>query len=138
VSVALTYPVMVIDERSVRIKDAEDDLITTSVSSGGNYYPGCVFIDSGGTRYEVSGVWEFGRKSPWLDMDTSRYQVFLRFESKGPIELARAKQKVLDATLKPYEDRPDADVKRIATKKIRGAKTFAELLETSKDNFSRK
>ena len=137
VSLAITYPMMIIDSPRVRIKPDEDSLITTRVADGGNYYRACDLIDAAGIEYDVTGVWEFGRKSAWLDMGTTPYQVYLGLRVKGPIALEKVKQMVLDALLKPYQDQPDPDVTRRMKTRIGAANSFAALMEASKDNFAR-
>jgi hypothetical protein len=130
VSVVLNYPVLLIDERDVRVKDDQDQLITTTVASGGLYYASYVFIDSAGNQYSVNGATAFGRKSAWLDMGTSQFQAFIELTPRGKIELEKAKEMALDAIFKPGDR--DADAREAVKAKVDGAASFPELIEICK------
>jgi len=133
VSVALSYPVLLIGERDLMVKDDESSLITTSVASGGVYYGDYVFVDSAGIEYMAKKATEFGRKAAWRDMGTSRFQVFLEMKSKGGIGLENAKALALAAATRPEVAVTGPDGKEIAAGKIGGAKSFGELIVACRD-----
>ncbi len=90
VSVPLRYPVVLIGQGRVVVKEDELNLTTTTVASGLNF-PEFVVFDSGGAKYSIAKVTEFGRKSVILDMGTTPYRVFLPLKSEGTLSLAQAK-----------------------------------------------
>lgn len=138
VSLPLNYPVALVDERDIRVKDDESTLITTSVASGGVYYPSYRFIDSQGIEYSVVNVTSFGRKSAIFDMGTSRFQVFLQLKSKGSIPLAKAKTLMLASVLKPEEETIDPQRKQFATDRFQNATSFPDLIEIARDPWKQR
>jgi hypothetical protein len=136
VSLMFSYPVVLAGERRLLVEDDEPSLITTSVSSGISF-PEYKFIDSAGMQYSVRKVTEFGRKSAFFDMGTSRFQVFLEMKPEGKITLQKAKSVVLESALKP-EGSIGAHGKEIATERIQGAKSVPELIEVWRDPYERK
>jgi hypothetical protein len=127
VSFTLSYPVVLAGERRLIVEDDEARLITTTVSSG-VYFPEYRFIDSGGMKYSVKQVTEFGRKSAFFDMRTSLFQVFLDMKPEGTISLKKAQAQLLDVALKP-DGAIGPHGKEIATARIQGAKSVPELIE---------
>jgi hypothetical protein len=136
VSIALNYPVVLVGDRRLIVKDDEPSLITTTVSSGVGF-PEYRFIDSSGTQYSVKRVTEFGRKNAFLNMGTSPFQVFLELKSEGKISLEKAKSVALEAALKP-EGVLGPHGKEIATERIHGAKSVPDLIEVCRDPLERK
>ena len=132
VSLPLSYPVLLAGERNLKLKDDETSLITTSESSGGDYYGAFAMIDSQGMEYVVKKTTAFGRKAVWRDMGTSSYQVFLDLKSKGRIGLEKAKAMALAAATAP-EGAIGPNGKEIASARIGSAKSFADLIEACRD-----
>ncbi len=134
VSIPLHYPVLLIGERDLQVKDDEASLITTSVASGGIYYGDYVFLDSSGVEYAAKNATAFGRKSAWLDMGTSHFQVFLEIQSKGPLALNKAKALAIEAATRPLVDGGGADQWiEIAKSKIGAVASYPELIEACRD-----
>jgi hypothetical protein len=135
-SIALHYPVLLIGERNLIVKDDETSLITTSVASGGIYYGDYVFLDSSGAQYKAKRATSFGRKAAWLDMGTSQFQVFLELEAKGLLTLKQAKERAIEAAIRPYVDAGGADQWiEIAKSKIGAARSYPELIEACRDPY---
>ena len=136
VSIALHYPVLLIGGRNLLVKDDETSLVTTSVASGGIYYGGYLFLDSSGVQYKAKNATAFGRKSAWLDMGTSRFQVFLELEAKGPLALKKARAMAIEAAIRPGVDAGNADrAIEIAKSKIGAAASYPELIDACRDPF---
>ncbi len=100
---------LLIGERNLLVMDDENSLITTSVASGGIYCGGYLFLDSSGVRYQAKNATAFGRKSAWLDIGTSQFQVFMELEAKGPLALKKAKSMAIESAIKPAVDAGNAD-----------------------------
>jgi hypothetical protein len=138
VSIALHYPVLLIGERDLRVKDDEASLITTSVASGGIYFGDYLILDSSGVEYVATNATAFGRKSAWLDMGTSHFQVFLELQSKGPLALKKAKALALEAAIRPLVDAGgSAQWIEIAKSKIDAVASYRELIEACRDPLSK-
>ena len=137
-SLELRYPVLLVGERNLIVKNDEASLITTSVANGGVYYASYTFIDSARTEYVVKKATAIGQKSVWMDMGTSRFKVFLEMKSKGRIGLEQAKAMALAAATTPDVAVTGAHGKEIATSKIGRAKTFSELIEACRDPWAPK
>ena len=133
VSLPLSYPVVLAGERRILVADDEPRLITTTVSSG-VYFPEYSFIDSSGMRYSVRKVTEFGKKNGIFDMGTSPFQVFLELKPEGIISLKKARSLLLATALKPHGAiGPHGD--EIATARIEGAKSVAELIDVCRHPY---
>jgi hypothetical protein len=130
VSHRLAYPVLLIGERDMRLKPDEARLISTTVASGGVYHAGYILIDSEGMEYVVKQATPFGMKSPWLDMGTSSFKVFLDLKPKSRLTLEQAKTKTLEAI------RKEAVIVGVDPKNagpaIKAATSFPELFEVSR------
>ena len=130
-SIPLVYPVVLAADRRLMVRNDEESLTTTTVSSG-LYYTEFLYIDSAGMQYSVTRVTEFGRKPAWRDMGTSPFRVFLQMQAKGKIPLEKAKPIVLESATKP-DELVDAQSKAIASRRIGNARSFAELIEVCRD-----
>ena len=132
VSVAFRYPLVMAGERRILVKDDEPSLITTTVSSGVRYQE-YRFIDSGGMKYPVKKVTEFGRKNAF-NMGTQPFQVSLEMKPEGLISLKKARSLMLESAL-----RPDGAIgphgAEIATKRIRGTNSIPELIDVCRDPY---
>lgn len=124
VSAALQYPVLLLDSRQVLVKADQNSLITTSAATGINFIE-FTLIDSAGRRFSIPSATPFGQKSVWLDMGTSRYQVFLQLKPERAPSLPE-----LQALIKQTALRPDA-VKdpAAAARKIDAATSIPQLIE---------
>ena len=131
VSVALKYPVLLIGERDLRIKDDQDSLITTTVASGGLYYASYVFIDSDGNQFSLKSATAFNQTPAWRDMGTSPYQAFIELAPQGKIDLQKARDLALEALFKPGD--LDEKTKAIAGSRVNAASSFQELIQVLKD-----
>ena len=83
-NVALTYPVILIGQGSLDVRDSEARLISFSLASGLNPLERVV-LDSDGRLFEItSATPEAGSESPWLSMGNKprRHAVQLREKSK--------------------------------------------------------
>jgi hypothetical protein len=138
VSIALSYPVLLVGERDLKVKNDAASLITTSVANGGEYYVAYRFIDSAGNEYAPQKATAFGRKSAWLDMGRTPYEVFLELKLKGRISLAKAKADALAAAIEAGPAVIGPDGKEIATANIGATNSFPELMEACRDPFRRK
>jgi hypothetical protein len=134
-SLSLRYPVLLVGDRNLVVKDDENSLITTTVSSGLNF-PQYVIIDSGGDTYSVVTVTEFGRQSLFSDMGTRPYQVFLELKRKGTISVADAKALTLRTAL-AANGPTDGTVHgaEIARQKIESCQTLAQLIEACRKTW---
>ena len=93
VSVAVRYPVVLVGQGRVVVKDNELDLTTTTVASGLNF-PEFTLLDSTGARFAIGRVTDFDRKSTILDMGTTPYRVYLPLKVEGTVGLGEAKRLV--------------------------------------------
>jgi hypothetical protein len=119
VSVAFRYPLVMAGERRILVKDDEPSLITTTVSSGVGYQE-YRFIDSGGMKYPVKKVTEFGRKNA--------------FNMGTQISLKKARALTLESALQP-DGAIGPHGAEIATKRIRGTKSIPELIDVCRDPY---
>ena len=134
-SLPLSYPVLLVGDRNLVVKDDENSLITTTVSSGLNF-PQYVIIDSGGAEYSVAGVTQFGRKSLFSDMGTRPFQIFLDLKRQGTISLADAKALTLRTALEPNGlTSGTAHGQEIARQRIESCQTFAQLIEACRKTW---
>jgi hypothetical protein len=124
VSLPLSYPIVLVSDRTIDTREDEPSLITTSVASG-LYFPEYKLIDANGAQFSVRKVTQFGRKSVIFDMGTSRFQVFLELKREGVVSLEKAKARVLAVAIQ--SDGIHANAK-IATPKIESARSFPELI----------
>jgi hypothetical protein len=135
VSVVLAYPVLLIGERDLKVKDDQSSLITTTGAAGGLYYASYIFIDSAGNQYSAKSAKAFGQTPSWRDMGTSTFQAFIELTPAEKIELEKAKGMALQAVLKPGD--LDGNATEAVRSKIMGTRSFAELIEVSRDPLAR-
>jgi len=134
-SLSLSYPVLLVGDRNLVVRDDENSLITTTVASGLNF-PQYSIIDSAGAEYSVVGVTEFGRKSLFSDMGTRPYQVFLELKRRGTISVADAKALTLKTALEPNGlTSGTAHGEEIARQRIDACQTFAQLIEACRKTW---
>ena len=134
-SMPLSYPVLLVSDRNLVVKDDENSLTTTTVASGLNF-PEYVIIDSGGAKYAVASVTQFGRKSLFADMGTSPYKVFLDLKRQGTISVADAKALALNTALQPNGLTSGTDHgEEIARHTIESCQTLAQLIEACRKTW---
>ena len=134
VSLPLAYPVLLAGNKSYWVFDDEESLITTRVATGVPYGE-MAMIDSNGELYKTVRITPFNRKSVWLDMGTSPYQVFLDLQSKGKPSLDKIKAIMIDVAREEHDtglDYPNGLI--VATQKIQACKSVPELIEESRDS----
>jgi hypothetical protein len=124
VSFPLSYPVLLVSDRSIDTRDNEPSLITTSVANG-LYFPEYKLIDASGAQFSVRKVTQFGRKSVVFDMGTSHFQVFLELKREGDISLKKAKARVFAVAVQSVGIGANA---KIAGPKIESAQSFPDLI----------
>ena len=135
VSLPLRYPVLLASDRNLVVKDDEQSLITKTEASGLNF-PEYRIIDSAGMQYKILKETPFGKKSAWLDMGTSHFQVFLELKPQGKIDLPKARQFVLGVALDKGGIVAETEKgPAIATQRIQGAKSFAELMDVCRKTW---
>ena len=125
-SVGLRYPVLLANDRQLLMKENLNSLTTASVASGPNY-EAFIVLDSDGTQYTIQRVTEFGKKSVFLDMGTSQFQVFLALKAKGKLSLEQAKSLVKELAFSRGEVQNTVTAARL----IDAAQSFPELMAVS-------
>lgn len=91
VSIALTYPALLIGQNTFDVRDSEEDLTTTYGYSGLNFVER-VILDSDGRLFEVVDAVPSERPKSWLlDLGTSprHYAVTLREKRKPDLDRIR-------------------------------------------------
>ena len=134
-SLPLSYPVLLVSDRNLVVKDDENSLTTTTVASGLNF-PEYIIVDSGGGKYSVVGVTQFGRKSLFADMGTGPFRVFLDLKRQGTINVADAKALALKTALQPNGITSGTDHgEEIARHAIGSSQTLAQLIEACRKTW---
>ena len=123
---ALTLPVLLANDRQLLMKENLNSLTTATVASGPNY-EAFIVLDSDGTQYTIQRVTEFGKKSVFLDMGTSQFQVFLALKAKGKLSLEQAKSLVKELAFSRGEVQNTVTAARL----IDAAQSFPELMAVS-------
>ncbi|HLK61904.1 MAG TPA: hypothetical protein VKU19_00595 [Bryobacteraceae bacterium] len=123
-SIPVTFPVILVGDRNVVVKEDEQSLITTTVASGLNF-PQFQMLDAAGVRYSIHKVTEFGRRSLLRDLGTGQYQVYLDLKREGQLSLDRAQAIVLDA----------APNRNAAAERIRAVRSFSGLIEQCRKSW---
>ncbi|MEO5923184.1 MAG: hypothetical protein ABIR70_05085 [Bryobacteraceae bacterium] len=117
VSAQLSFPVLLVGQHRLVVKNDELNLTNTTVASGLNF-PEFTLIDSNGVKYSITKVTDFGRPSTFFDMGTTQFRVFLQLKSGGSIGLTQARG-LLTATVDSLA----------STQEIQKARTIHELIE---------
>jgi len=95
-SVKLTYPVVLIGQGDLGVRDDELALTTAAMASGLNF-PERRIVDSTGIIYEVKGAAKVDPSSAWWrDMGTSQEAYFLELEPRRSASLEEIRQLVLE------------------------------------------
>jgi hypothetical protein len=106
VSAQLRYPIVLVGQGRVVVKDDELSLTTTTVASGLNF-PEFTLLDASGAKFSIRKVTDFGRKSTILDMGTTPYRVFLPLKSEGTLSLAQAKALIANPEVEAAHSIPE-------------------------------
>ena len=132
VSEALRYPVLLIGQNALDVRDSEEELITTYGYASLNFVER-VILDSDGRLFEVTdAVPEPGGKSWILDMGTSprRYAVTLREKRRS--EWPKVRQLLLDQVKAPNSFW-EGDAKAVA--KVESLNSVAEAIEACRTSW---
>jgi hypothetical protein len=131
----LHYPVLLAGDRRLEVRDDKDTLITTRGASGLSFME-MKIIAGDDKLYEIRKVTPFGRKFFLMDLGTSPFQVYLELKRPHPITLQKAKALVMDVVTAPYGMVSDsANGLRIATERVQGSKSVADLIETCRTTW---
>lgn len=122
-SLPLVYPVVLVENKRIRVSDDELRLTTTTTASGPAYF-GARVIDSAGAIFEILNVTPFGKKAFILDaVGTVPYRVHLAMKKLRQADLPRAKQIVLEAADEPSKARPVIESQANITELIEACRT---------------
>ena len=132
---ALQYPVLLLFERRVEVRDDEQSLLTTRITTGLNFREARIVEPSGGLS-TVARVTPFGQKSWLLDMGTSPFQMFLDLRRGKPLPLDKAKALVMEVVHQPYGAYADSPRSlQNATEKVNACRTVRELIEACRESW---
>lgn len=134
-SAPLHYPVVLLSSRTLYYKANADELLTTKVASG-MWFPEYMLLDSDGMYYDILKQTEFGKKSPWLDMGTSSFQVYLKLKSLKKVDLAEAKELVLKSAITPYGPASTPKGEQIARETVGASRSVAELVQACENSWN--
>jgi hypothetical protein len=131
----LSFPVLLVDDRDLKVYDDEAGLTTTRGAAGMGYTEYQV-IASDGMTYSILKETQFGRRAWFMDMGTSPYRVFLEMKKRDVITLPKAKALVLRTALAPHGpvdgSAPGAE---IATQRIQSCQSVAGLIEVCRKTW---
>jgi hypothetical protein len=97
----LAYPVVLIGQNDVTVRDNLPALTSASMASGMNFLERKI-VDSAGAIYEVKKAKALGKASAWyLDMGTSKESYYLELQSVRPAGLDVIKRLVLEQVESP-------------------------------------
>jgi hypothetical protein len=100
-SLQLTYPVVLIGQGSLDVRDDQLTLTTTTLASGLNF-PERRIVDSTGAVYEIKSAVAVDPSSPWWrDMGTSQQAFFLELEKSPSSSFEDIQRLVLDELASP-------------------------------------
>jgi len=117
------------------VRDDKDTLITTRGSSGLSFLD-MKIIAADDKVYEIRKVTPFGKKFFLMDLGTSPFQVYLELKRPRPITLPKAKALVIDVVTAPHGFVSDtANGLRVATDRVQGAKSVADLIEPCRTSW---
>ena len=135
VSVSLQYPVLLIGNGNLIVKDNEEALTTTTAASGLNL-PEYKAIDSTSAQYSIRKVTPFGQESVWLNMGTKPFRLFLEMKEDRKISLEQAKTLVRGVALEPNTTTSRSPHgSEIAMERIQRAQSVAELIEVCRKSW---
>lgn len=135
VSLRLSYPVLLVSDRNLAVKDDEASLTTTNGASGLNFLEYQI-IDSDGKRCSVKKVTDFGKRSALLDMGTTPFRIFLELKCKGNLSIRDAKALVLNAALAPNGVVSGTDHgAEVAKQRIESCTSVAQLIDACRKTW---
>jgi hypothetical protein len=125
-SVALEYPVLLIGQNDLTVRDDEAALTRTTGASSLNFVERQV-VDSAGVVYEVKrAVIVNGGKAVWQDMGTSPQRVWLELNRRGPASVERIRGLVMEQVRSPLSV---WEGKREAVARVESFGSVKELIE---------
>lgn len=132
---ALQYPVLLIFERRIEVRDDEQSLLTTRITTGLNFLEARIVEPSAGLS-TVARVTPFGQKSWLLDMGTSPFRMFLDLRRGKPLTLDKAKALVMEAVHQPYGAYADSPGRvQNANEKVQACRSIPELIEACRESW---
>jgi hypothetical protein len=133
VSVALDYPVLLIGQATVDVRDSEEQLISVSVSSGLNLLERLV-VDSKGRMFDVTRSTLVAGSTPsWLDMGTSPRAHYVELRERRNCSWAAIQSAVLDQVRSPrsvWENNPKA------VQRVKAVRNVEELIALSRETWT--
>lgn len=135
VSVELSYPVLLVSDRNLIVKDDEASLTTTTAASGVNFTEYKI-IDSSGKKLSVVKVTSFGKRSEFLDMGTTPFRVFLEVKRESKPSLEDIKELVVKAALAPNGIASGTDHgAEIAKQRIDAGKSLSQVIDACRKTW---
>lgn len=129
----LEYPVLLIGQDDLTVRDDQTALTRTTGASGLNFIERRI-VDSAGVLYEVKrAVPVKGNKPLWLDMGTSHLRYFLELNRRGPASLQQVRNMVMEQVRSPRSTWNGAPA---AVARVEGFKTIKELIEGSRTSWN--
>jgi hypothetical protein len=124
-SIPLAYPVVLIGQGQVTVRDDEVSLTSASMASGLSFMERKI-VDSAGAIYEVQQATTVGKTASWLrDMGTSQRRYYLELQKSRAAGLDGIKRLVIEQVESP-QGVWRGDAKAIA--RVRGFSTVADLI----------
>ena len=131
-SASLNYPVLLVGQNTVDVRDDMKTLVSTSLSSGLNFVERKI-VDSSGAIFEVKSATPVGEEKPWWsDMGTSQRSHFLELHKTKGSGLAEAKRLILEQ-VQSERSSWRADTKAVA--RVKSYKTMTELIEACRRSW---
>jgi len=135
VSLELSYPILLVSDRNLIVKDDEAGLTTTTAASGVNF-PEYKIIDSSGKTLSVVKVTSFGKRSEFVDMGTTPFRVFLQLNRESKLSLEDIKGLVVNAALAPNGIVSGTDHgAEIAKQRIAACKSLSQLIDACRKTW---
>jgi hypothetical protein len=134
VSLELSYPVLLVSDRNLIVKDDEASLTTTTAASGVNF-PEYKIIDSSGRALSVVKVTSFGKRSEFLDMGTTPFRVFLELKRESKLSIEDIKELVANAALAPNGIVSGTNGAEIAKQRIDACKSLSQLIDACRKTW---
>jgi hypothetical protein len=131
----LKFPVLLVNDRDLRVYDNEDRLTTTTGASSIGYTEYRA-IASDGMTYSILNETQFGKRAWFMDLGTTPFHVFLEMKKGGVITLPKAKALVLRTALAPRGPVDGtAHGAEIATQRIQSSQSLPDLIEVCRKTW---
>jgi|SRR5215471_18593717 len=131
-SLPLVYPVLLIGQNTVDVRDDMKTLVSTSLSSSLNFVERKL-VDSSGAIFEVKSATPVGAGKPWWsDMGTSQRSHFLELEKSRSYGFAEVKRLLLEQ-VESERSVWRGDAKAVA--RVRGFTNVAEVIDASRRSW---